>query len=496
MTRSPTWLKSNPVFGLGLVAVAAAIFAAKFALWHANVLSSDWSFYNNSFWNTNFEDLWLFSHDRYIQFGYPSYLNEHFAPFLLAIAALYHWVPYPEAMLLLLHGLSPVLAAIFIRATAVQLTGDDRLATMMALSYALNPGILWPTISLIYGFEPDSLLPPLAAAVGWALATNRIGVYFVAFILMLGIKENVPAYGVIFGACLFLFSQRRKQALITIVISVGVFVLASKGVSAITGVQNRNIGVAWRFIDDLLHLRPTFDYTLTQIAIGLAYSLAFLPALLVWPFLGVVVPDLLLIGQISWANTVTWHVMLPVTVLGVASVFGTARFLEPRDRPGRLGGLERRAQSIRRYWAAVLAASAIAGPLTIYIAYDRYIALATPIDREAIAQAQSLVPPDAGVAVTTDLEQYFTRRLIMSSRADVINATVEKFRFAVVNRRALTEARREGPGAIMYRKDQCLIDTVENAIKTGARAVMDRGGILVVQFERMPRLACGDAPAR
>ena len=114
--------KSTLLFWLGLAVLYAGIMAAKFALWHGNVLMNDWAFFNNSFWNTNFRDLWLFSHDRYTQFGYPSYLNEHFAPFLLVIAALYHVVPQPEAMLLLLHGASPIIAAIFIHATAQQLS--------------------------------------------------------------------------------------------------------------------------------------------------------------------------------------------------------------------------------------------------------------------------------------------------------------------------------------------------------------------------------------
>ncbi len=489
--------KSTLLFGLGLAIIGVAIFTAKFALWNANVLTSDWSFYNNSFWNTNFKDLWLFSYDRSVQFGYPSYLNEHFAPLLLVIGALYHWVPYPEVMLLVLHGLSPLLAAIFIYAAAVRLLDDRPLAATIALSYAFNPGILWPTISLVYGFQPDSLLPPLAAAVGWALATNRVGIFFLAFALMLGIKENVPAYGVIFGACLFLFTKRRSQAVITVLLSLLVFVVASNGVSAITGVQNRNIGVAWQFIDDLVHLRPTFDYTRLQIIVGLAYAAAFLPALFVWPFLGVMVPDLLLIGRVSYANTVTWHVMLPVTVLGVAAVFGTARFLKMQAWPNRLGGFERRAQLMRRYWTAVLAVSVVAGPLTIYVAYDRYIALRTPVDRQAIAQAQSLVPPDAGVATTTDLEQYFTRRRVLSSRLDVLSKTPAEFTFAVLNRRALTDARREGLGADWYRKDQCLIDTVERAATSGARILMDRDGILVAQFARMPPLVCvADSGAR
>ena len=86
-------------FGAGLALLYVLILAAKFSLWQANVLMNDWAFYNTSFWNTNFRDLWMFSHDRYIQFGYPSYLNEHFAPLLLVIAALYHIVPWSGAAL-------------------------------------------------------------------------------------------------------------------------------------------------------------------------------------------------------------------------------------------------------------------------------------------------------------------------------------------------------------------------------------------------------------
>ena len=104
--------KPTLLFALALVVLYAVIMAAKLSLWRANVLMNDWSFYNNSFWNTNFRDLWMFSHDRYVVFGYPSYLNEHFAPWLMGLAALYHVVPRPELMLLSLHGASPVIAAI------------------------------------------------------------------------------------------------------------------------------------------------------------------------------------------------------------------------------------------------------------------------------------------------------------------------------------------------------------------------------------------------
>lgn len=490
-TGSRAASRSTLLFILGLIVLYAAIMTAKFALWRANVLMNDWAFYNNSFWNTNFRDLWLFSHDRYIQFGYPSYLNEHFAPLLLALAALYDRLPQTqgEALLLALHGASPILAALFIHATALHLLNDRRLAATIAFTYALSPGILWPTISLVYGFQPDCLLAPLAAMAGWALATRRDGMFYLALMLALGVKENVPAYGAILGTCLLLFTSRRKLGLITIVISLGVFVLASKGVPAITGVQNRNVGRVWSFIDDVLHLRPHFDYTLPEIMVGLGYSVAFLPALYVWPFLAMLGPDLLLIGQVSYAKLVTWHVMLPVTVLGVAAVFGTARMLATARWPAALDRRIARSRVMRMYWTAMLCVSLIAGPLTIWMAYDRYIALRSPVDRVAVAKALNVIPAQVGVAVTSDLEQYFARRGVVSSRPDVLGLAAADFTYAAVNRRAITPGRRDGPLAGVTLQDECLIAVAEGLARAGG-AVMDEGGILVVKFAAMPKLDC------
>jgi uncharacterized membrane protein len=469
--------RSTFLFLLGLIVLYAAVMTAKFALWRANVLMNDWAFYNTSFWNTNFRDLWLLSHDRLIQFGYPSYLNEHFAPLLLLLAALYNLLPQTqaEAMLLLLHGGCVIVAALFVHVTALHLLSDRRLAAAIAGTYALSPGILWPTISLVYGFQPDCLLAPMAACAGWALATRRDGAFYIALLLALGVKENVPAYGAILGAGLVLFTSRRRLGLITIVISLSVFVIASKGVPWITGVENRNVGRVWTFVNDVIHLNPHFDYTWQEILIGLGYSLAFLPALAVWPFLAMLGPDLLLIGQVPYAKLVTWHVMLPVTVLAMCAAFGTARISRP--------------QLMRRYWTAVLCISLIAGPATIYLAYARYIALASEVDRAAVARAIALIPKDAGVAVTSDLEQYFVRRAVVSSRPDVLTMAAGKFTYAAVNRNALTPARREGPLAGVTQQDVCLISIAERVAGAGGK-VMDAGGILVVKFDRMPKLEC------
>src|SRR5262249_26998748 len=151
------------------------------------------------------------------------------------------------------------------------------------------------------------------------------------------------------------------------------------------------------------------------------YSSVFLPAVFVWPFMAMIGPDLLLIGQVSYAKTVTWHVMLPVTVFALGATFGSARFLTTKYWPASLDRAIPRPRLLRLYWTAALIVSLIAGPLTLWLAYDRYIALRSPVDRAAIAEAVRLVPDDGnGVATTSDIEQYFVRRRIESARMGVL----------------------------------------------------------------------------
>jgi len=201
----------------------------------------------------------------------------------------------------------------------------------------------------------------------------------------------------------------------------------------------------------------------------------------------------MLIGQVAHANTVTWHVMLPVTVLGVASVYGTARILATLAWPAWLDKRVPRRLLMRRYWVTILAVSIVAGPLTIGLAYHRYIAMRTDVDQRAVAEALALIPPDAGLATTSDLGQYFTHRLVMSSTPIIMENAAGDFTYAAVNRHSLTSARRDGLGAATYSLDQCLIAAAERAARAGARTVMDNGGILVVQFARLPKLECSPA---
>lgn len=471
--------RSTFLFSLALIALYVGILATKIGLLRGNVLYSDWVLFNNMLWNTNFGELWLYTHFFYQAFGFTTFFSEHFPLIFLVLAPIYQIAPWPEYFLLALHGAAPILAAIGIRATAVKLLEDRALASVMGIAFAFNPAILQPTIDSIYGFHPDCLLPPLAALVGWSLAAKRSGIYFTALLLALTVKENVPAYGIILGLCLIVFTARRTQGLWTIAISLLIFLLASKGVPWFMGRESRNIGFVWKFLDDVMHLRATFDYTQAELVHAARYGLAFLPALFVLPFLSVMGPDLLLIGQIPYATTASWHMMLPVTVLGIASVFGTARILS-LNSTGALAWLALRPQLIRFYWIMVIIAALIAGPLDLWIKYGRWSKYGVEVDQAAIADAIRLVPPDAGVVATKDLEQFFMRRKYISS---VVWKGEKVFSYLVINRHAITDFRN-------HKSDRCLIAAAEQIAHADGITLVDRGGILAVQLPVNVDLEC------
>jgi hypothetical protein len=137
-----------------------------------------------------------------------------------------------------------------------------------------------------------------------------------------------------------------------------------------------------------------------------------------------------------------------------------------------------------------LIVSLLAAPLTLWIAYDRYIVLRVTVDQGAVATALKLIPAEAGVIVTSDLDQYFVRRRVVTNKLDVVRQAPSEFSYFAVNRRALTPERASGINANANRIDQCFVNAAEQSARSGGKIVLDSGGILVVQTPQLPPLIC------
>jgi GNAT superfamily N-acetyltransferase len=455
--------RADMLFMIALAALFAGIMAVKIDLWRHDVLISDWVFMKNILWNTDLAGSLLYSEARFQQNGYPSYLNEHFSPMLIPLAFLYKATPFGDVLLLVLQGVCPCLVAVGLRAIGLRLFDDRRLAALMGIAFAFNPAILQPAIDSVYGFHSDSLSPPLIALAAWALLAKRPRTYFAALIAALLVKENVPAYGLIAGALLALSRQYRRQGIATAALSAGVFLLASRGVPLLTGLDNRNVGYAEKFATDLVALRPTFDYTRQELFYAIRYGGAFLPALACWPFLAMVVPDLLVFGQIAHANLSSWHMMPVLAILGVLAVVGSRRFVDGRWAGARLVATdpEWRRRAIGLYWAVIAGAAVVIAPVDLWVKHSRFRDMASVVDREALAAAASLIPASAGVATTTDIESYFAHRRVIFT-----TLTPRGLDYAVTNSGAIAAPRCSALPEVCA-GDRELISTLAERTKSG-----------------------------
>lgn len=479
-TAVPSSRRADVVFAAALAVLFIGIMLVKLDLWRHNVLISDWVFMKNILWNTNLSGDILYSETRFQEYGYPSYLNEHFSPLLVPIAFLYKATPFGDVFLLGLQAMCPCLVAVALRGIGLRLFHDRWLAVLMAIAFAFNPVILQPVVDLVYGFHSDSLSPPLIALAAWALLAEHRCIYYLAVVAALLVKENVPAYGLISGALLAVGPRHRTLGLTTVALSATAFWLGSQGIPAVTGLTNRNVGYASAFLHDLISLKPTFDYTRQEALYALRYGGAFLPAFALWPFLAMVVPDLLVFGQIAHANLSSWHMLPVLTILGVLAVIGSRRFVDGTWSPARwlIDDAGRRSRAIRIYWTVVGAAAIAVAPVDLWIKDRHFRPMGSAIDREALVTAQTLVPIAAGVATTTDLEASFAhRRMIFTA------LSAQSIEYVVVNAAAVTETRcRSIPEAC--RGDLALIRTVEQRAKSGrAVEILSSAGIRAFRLQ-------------
>lgn len=470
------------LFAIALLGLFAGIMLVKVDLWRHNVLISDWVFMKNILWNTNLSGDILYSEMRFRQFGYPSYLNEHFSPILIPLAFLYKAAGrWGDLMLLALQGACPCLVAIALRGIAVQLFHDRRLAALMGVAFAFNPAILQPAIDSVYGFHSDSLSPPLIALAGWAFVAQRRVTYFAALIAALLVKENVPAYGIIAGGLLALSRQNRWLGLATALVSAAVFLIGARGLPLLTGFSNRNVGYAGQFVADVFALRPSFDYSRQELFYALRYGGAFLPALALWPFLAMVIPDLLVFGQVAHANLSSWHIMPVLATLAVLAAIGSHRFVEGTWPVAsvliRESGARRRVVNL--YWAAVAVAAVAVAPVDLWIKHQRLLSAGSSIDQEALEHARVAIPREAGVATTTDLEAYFAHRRIVFT-----GLRAGGLEYVVVNAGAVSAQRCAAlPEACA--SDQELIGDVERLAASGeATQIFSRGEVRAYRLAR------------
>ncbi len=209
------------------LAWAIPIAAVKIVLLRNFIQTSDIAYYENMLYNTG-PDLsaktfhFLYAYRDVIYFHSRTFLTEHFSPTFGLLAPFYQLFHGPLFLVLLQPFLIAV-AGLGIYRLGRLLMAKKGISPVFGLAPLLfqivclfNYSNVSATIDTIYGFHHDSLIPPLIAWLLVCVLEARWKIAALLFVLLLGMKENLP---IIFSAsCAYCFVfngmvPRKKAAL-------------------------------------------------------------------------------------------------------------------------------------------------------------------------------------------------------------------------------------------------------------------------------------------
>lgn len=340
-----------------------------------------------------------------------SYLGNHVRPILLFLAPLY-WVWPDPRLLLVLQSVALGLAALPLYFVVRKQTGDAWAAFVVSCGYLTYPALGF--LNLV-DFHPVAFSIPLIMLAYWALQEERMGLFWVAVLLSLSVKEELVVPVAAWGVVNLLWGKRRRVGL-GLVILAGVWAILCFGliIPAFNEGQPYRFWQLWiKFLGGVnsdqggtaQSIGSASFETIALYLIHLFLPLGFLPFLGSTSFL-VALPSLayLLLGERPAFHSVGYQypaVLIPWFFLAVSE--GLRRLHRPsRRRLYRLG-----------------LAFMVFGTLGINIAlnpiylYAREGMFQPEPHHDQIAEALAQIPPDAGVATINRLGPQLSDRRVL-----------------------------------------------------------------------------------
>lgn len=184
-------LPSAAILGMAVVSALFLALAGSIALAAANrgCVSSDLAMYANSLYNTAHGHCLLCNDFQLLRQGYPSYLNEHFAPTLLLLTPL-GLLRDPSLSLIWVQLLCPLSLAWALFEAGRSAGGAGRGLGLAAL-WLLNPLLLRATVDWGFGFHVDMLALPCLAMAYLGALKGRPGWTWSGLLLLAGVKEDL-----------------------------------------------------------------------------------------------------------------------------------------------------------------------------------------------------------------------------------------------------------------------------------------------------------------
>ncbi len=306
-------------------------------------MHGDIATYLNYLWNTNFWDQILYSDQLYFNYGYPTFLVEHFAPTLLLMAPLYQWFPSP-VFLIVVTSTVPVVSTFFIYRISQEILRAPWLSVLISIAYLLHPVTLVASYDLGGGFHHDCLIPPLVFATVYFFLTYRqkkisshshnllqflcTSVYvssrlFLCFFLLLGIKENLPVIAAV--ACTLLVIKDKHTrieslagvGLCLLFFGVGNFLLPG----ALDVVPQHSHKIIKAFFERGIPVLDIFAFLMENKVLFLFFPVFFVPV-----FLLPLTSEFLMYTYSETGSLLNYYGFAPMSIITVAYIFGVVRF--------------------------------------------------------------------------------------------------------------------------------------------------------------------------
>lgn len=411
----------------------APMIAIKVRLLNAFVLTSDLAYYENMLHNTgvDFSEKsvdFLFTYRDVIYHNSRTFLTEHFSPTFGLLAPIYQLFAGPLT-LIVLQPLLIALASWGIYRMARRLMEKYKVPPACALlpilfqiMYLFNYSNISATVDTVYGFHHDSLIPPLLI---WALVCAfeyRWRSASVLFVLLLGMKENLPIImGIFCVACLaFGWPVGRRRAAwglaACFLFFTGCYLFEFR-----TG--NRHVAILYRFFD-FDNIYAALDQTpkwalLNTFWLGLLVPSLALPALAEF--------SLQLMGTtVGLDSECDWH-SYPLMALAIAATLIACVRLASLMKNWRMFLIP-----LYLVFLAAIFVPVVAEGIHSYRAIYRGASQLTPLaDAGSVKSIAHLIPANAKLCTSSDMLVSFANRryLIWPELADYAD-------WILVNRRS------------------------------------------------------------
>ena len=377
--------------GVGLVVY---VLAAATQYLSFNTFSHDLSIFDESLYNT------VRGNFLYTSVLGRNFFSQHFSPTLLLLLPLYA-AGAKTTVLVVVHPVVLWAAVLVLRDAAKSSNLTPDIQNLVCLVYLGHP-IAVHTLS--YVFHIEALLPLLVFSAWASYRRNRLTLFWLMLVLMLGIKEDVGIY--VAGLGLYLLVGRRRPVLGALVCAAGIawtWMAVSAAIPAFGGSDSHYaflsrwgqwggsiFGVVWGWITHPLEFASSLVNT--RIVKYLA-CLAFLPLVGRWTWLLIAGPWILnATSALEIQSRLGLYYGIPFLAFGLVASIEVLR--------GDAGG----SQPVRK-WAPALAAVAIVLNVANFTFPE------VPRCRPAVVEAIRSIPEDARVAAMPCLYPVLDRRM-------------------------------------------------------------------------------------